>query len=77
MFPTEDVANVPTAVPAKETESPPTTPTSVPGVPTSVAAVVPSYVLLLAVIPVTVNVFVVMTCDMALEVLAEKLLSPP
>lgn len=27
--------------------------------------------------PLTVNVFVVMICDMALEVLAAKLLSPP
>ena len=77
MFPTDDVANVPTATPVKETESPPTIPASVPGVPINVAVVEASYILLLAVIPVTVKFFAVMVCDRTLDVLPEKLLSPP
>ena len=58
--PTEALANVPTAVPVRETVSPGTTPTNVPGVPSRVAEVVPSYVLFEAVIPVMVRDLVVM-----------------
>lgn len=54
---------MPTAVPASDTVSPGTTPTSVPGVPESVAVVVPSYVLSFAVIPLMVSCFGVMLCD--------------
>jgi hypothetical protein len=76
--PTEEVAKVPIA-PAvfSVTASPGTTPTSAAPVVFKVADVVPSYVLLLAVIPVTVSGFAVMVCDKTLEVLLAKLLSPP
>jgi hypothetical protein len=75
--PTDDVAKVPTAEPVKETTSVPTIPASVPGVPTSVAVVEASYVLLLAVMPLMVNAFFVIVCNVTLEVLAVKVLSPP
>jgi hypothetical protein len=57
--PSDDVANVPIAVPERETESLPTIPTSVPGVPINRAVVEASYVLLLAVMPVIVKAFAV------------------
>jgi hypothetical protein len=77
LFPTDDVAKVPIAVPVSDTESPSKIPTSVPGVPTKTAVVEASYISLLAVMPVTVNVFAVMICDKTVDVLPEKLLSPP
>jgi len=77
LFPTDGVANVPTAVPVKETESLPTIPTSVPGVPRSVAVVEASYVLFEAVMPVTVRALAVIICDMAVEVLPPKIPAAP
>jgi hypothetical protein len=59
-FPTDEVANVPNAVPDSETESPLITPTRVPGAPTKVAVVDASYVLFEAVMPETVKFFAVM-----------------